>query len=325
MNGPQNIQQGGNAAQGIPQNPDSRLPDFLRNVQVSAEPGICNITQSRSSVGKPLNAREVYHEKQANPNTCGLHALRHYVGTQWVALDYLNRIAQGMEMWQGAIDEAYNNFVAALGPSSNFLPNVYADPRQVEQAIENITRLLVEMEREKRVNDWKGILEDMQTIRIILTDNGRVPLPRASSPLSAIDGYIDQVQGSINLADMSRRGGADPVLIRNVLAAIDPEAELVEPRTWGLGSQRLNLSDVCGELDARGADRAIICGSGHFIALRKTTNDDWCIVDSEKNDVIPVNRRGKDRSSVEGRPFYGVILSSEGNLADKLAGQLAHY
>jgi hypothetical protein len=234
-------------------------------------------------------------------------------------------MAQGMEMWQGAIEEAYGNFVAALGPSEDFLHTVYTNRREAEQAIENITLILSKMTREKRVNDWNGILEDMKAIKIILTDNGWVPLSGAPNPLSAIDGYIAQVQGSIDLADMSRGGGADPVVILNALAALDPNARLVAPENWGLNRQCLNLSDVCGELDARGADRAIICGSGHFIALRKTTNDGWCIVDSEKPTVIPVNGRGREESQVEGRLFHGIILSSEGNLADKLAERLAYY
>jgi hypothetical protein len=76
-----------------------------------------------------------------------------------------------------------------------------------------------------------------------------------------------------------------------------------------------------------GLDRAIVCGYGHFITVRKTKEDGWCCLDSEKENPISIGaqRQHRETSRVEGKPWYGAIFSFESDIPNVVATQLAHY
>jgi hypothetical protein len=330
---------GSNAAHATTQNPDANLPDSLKTVKMAPghrEDGMFSIVRNKSSVATPLSHRELYCEKQNNPSTCGLHALRHFVGTQWISLDHLNRVMQSHPMWREALEAAYTDFVRALNASAlqTFLqraypenPNLEWQARNRRSALEEIQRFAADMEVKKKANNWQGVLECMKNIRGLLT--GHMPLPKAPDPLPdplpAIDGYIGQMHNLVHMTDASKGDGTDPAIVRDALAAITPGVQLIEPDTLSLDKTKLDLQKVCNELDARRTDRAIVCGFGHFITLRKTVQDGWCIVDSMMTDAIPLGTPNRAKSLIEGKPFHGIILSDDANIVNTLASQLAYY
>jgi hypothetical protein len=336
MNKPNIPVRGGNAAHVVAQQLDASLPDYLKTIRMAPENPefkMFTVVQNKSSVATPLSSRELYHEMQVNENTCGLHALRHYVGTQWISLDCLNMVNQGSEAWHGAIDAECADFekiangkeLQAFLQQTTYPGNEEWQKQNYLSALGDIRQFAAYMAREKAASNRKGVLEYMESIKGVMTDYERVPLPQAPNPLSIIDGCISRVRDSINLTDISNGNGADPTVIRNALAKIAPEAKFVNPKDLGLDGENLNLSNACRKLDTMKIDRAIVCGNGHFITLRKTVNDGWCNIDSEKKNVISLAMKGRERSSIEGNQFYGIILSSEKNLANTLANQLVHY
>jgi predicted transport protein len=125
--------------QRVPSNDkNTSLPPHLHDIQKSLEgEGICTIILNQSSVKAPPGAG-FYLEAQSNPGqvgTCGLHALRHYVGTQWISLVQLDSIKFQAPASQAALATAIENISQTL--SSITIPDETpsGEPTKLKQEI----------------------------------------------------------------------------------------------------------------------------------------------------------------------------------------------
>ncbi|MDR0715265.1 MAG: hypothetical protein LBF25_00560 [Puniceicoccales bacterium] len=307
------------------------------------ERGMYRILQNKPSLCQPERSGELYHESQANPNICGLHALRHCVGTRWISLKDLNVANWENEINRELVTEACEKFrEILLGKDRNssqpckltkvagdILRRVYGNGEKVKKTSEEIEKIITKLDGVAN-NNWKEIAENMEKIVILMTNRRTKALPdKVKDPADWAQNWLRSCARQVRECIDSSKEGTSPTAVRDALARILPEVQLANPRNdLGLSSNVLNLSAVCAKLDnlpsdGASTDRAIICGKGHFIALRKTRCDGWCIVDSLLSNVVPLERAGRQRSIVEGRPFTGVIYSTQENLGDFLLTKLS--
>ncbi|MDR0595615.1 MAG: hypothetical protein LBF94_02915 [Puniceicoccales bacterium] len=315
----------------------------LKPVQIpDDERGMYRILQNKPSLCQPERSGELYHESQANPNICGLHALRHYVGTQWISLKELNAVNWENEINRELVTGAYKKFMEILlgedrkssqsckltKVAEDILHRTYGDGEKVKKTSEDIEKIITKLNGVAD-NNWKEIAENMEKIMVLMTNRQTKMLPnKVKDPAGWAQNWLRSCTRQVRECIDSGKEGTSPTAVRDALAKVFPEVRLANPRNdLGLSSDALNLSAVCAKLDnlppnGASTDRAIICGKGHFIVLRKTRRDGWCMVDSLLLHVVPLERAGRQRSIVEGRPFTGVIYSTQENLGDVFESKL---
>ncbi|MDR3274374.1 MAG: hypothetical protein LBS87_03545 [Puniceicoccales bacterium] len=325
-----NIAPGGNGAPAPALKIENRLPGHLCQVQ-SDEPDLSRVTQGKSSVFQPQRAGDLHHEKQINSNTCSLHALRAYVGARWIHLGGLEEVGHEVlnEILGSNIGEACRNFVETAMKSEQSMVDALhyfhgGNVENIGNKIEYINKLVSDLNECIRKGQWGKLLDTMKLIRGMLTNSDAkppIPIPQPPhtlSELSRLSNYEKIIRGVIEGNAIGRGAGADPLVAKAALAKIDPKTRLASPGELGLHSNILdeyNLRKLCDTLSQIETDRAIICGRGHFIALRCTDKDGWCPVDSKKANVVPI---GPHSTTILDKEFHGVIYSTQENLDEFL-------
>jgi hypothetical protein len=297
-------------------NEDSSLPSHLSEIQNPLEgDDICKVILDQSSVKAPHGAR-FYLEVQTNPGqvgTCGLHALRHYVGTQWISLAQLDSIKFQSPASQAALTPATEKIAQTL--NSIEIPEG-SDLGQ--KILDGISRLKSEISNISVTEPIAfEIVSDTRNFVSLLADNLAKNL---NDP--EVKTLIDAAKTIENDVLSVKDGGVDGDVLLAALNLLDDGTRFENPEALGLGN-RVDYEEIFQAMDTMpSVDRAIILAGAHFVPIRKNTDGAWHIVDGMIG-IVPRERVGNAWGNGDNTVLNGIIYSTQENLGDHLISQLA--
>jgi hypothetical protein len=276
---------------------------------------ICTIILNRSSVKAPSGAR-FYLEAQANlgqVGTCGLHALRHYVGTQWISLSQLDSIKFQAPASQAAL-------ASAIGNITQILPSIeIPEGSELKQKISDLRQETRNMTPAERVAASKMLSATKAFVSLLIDDLEKdFDAPEVKTLTDAVKTIENDV---LSVKD----GGVDGDVLLAALESLDNATKLADHKTLGLGD-RVNYEEIFQAMDTKlpSVDRAIILAGTHFVPIRKNADGIWHIVDGIIG-IVPSGRVkaawGNDGNTV----LNGIIYSPRENLGDHLISRLKSY
>ncbi|MDR3144047.1 MAG: Josephin domain-containing protein [Puniceicoccales bacterium] len=272
---------------------------------------LVSIKNPKLSVRALPNGNDFYFERQINGNVCGLCALRNLVGAPWISVNALNGIKSGHFSGQAVVATARDHIVSAIANLRKQMEQIVAkNPSQkINKSADEVTQLVVKMEQ-------------------LMAESH----PNGREVVNAIDAFARKLadvglSGSRECKDLQRQrkniiadclevssGGLDPKFALNALQLIDPNA------TFHCDEKPLNYSDVTKFLDAKNSDRAIVCASGHFVAVRKDAGGRWYVLDSQNSSPVAMGGNGGPRS---GQRYSGIIYLLKDSLDPERIKNLA--
>jgi hypothetical protein len=303
----------------LPSNDTGLSPQLLEIRELfKGEEDICRVILNQSSVRAPQGVR-FYLEQQTNPGTCGLHALRHYVGTQWISLAQLNIIKSQTSDSQAALVTAIANITQTL--NSVEIPNVDALKQEILDKIFQLTsatapspELIVEI-----------VSKTKEFVSSLTEDWGRdnwekdVNAPKMESLINAARTIENDV---LSVSDGGVDGGTLLTALRLLLDDSTEVTSCEELEKLGLDN-KVNYEAIFKAMDTNfpSVDRAIILAGRHFVPIRKNAEGVWHIMDG----MIGIVPRGCTESAWgnDGKTaLNGIIYSTRENLGDYLISKL---
>jgi hypothetical protein len=281
---------------------------------------ICTIILNRSSVKAPPGVR-FYLEAQTNSGqvgTCGLHALRHYVGTQWISLSQLDSIKFQAPASQAALR-------SAIGNITQILPSIEIPEGSVlGQKILDLRREISNMTPAEKL-----LAEKVAVSEIVLATRGFVSLLTNGSTKNFDAPEVKTLTGAAKTIENDvlsvSAGGVDGDVLLAALKPLDDDTQLANLETLGLGD-RVDYEEIFQVMDAKlpSVDRAIILAGTHFVPIRKNAEGTWHIVDG----IIGIVPRGRVKAALgnDGNTVLnGIIYSPRENLGAHLISRLGSY
>jgi hypothetical protein len=268
------------------------------------------IKNPKLSVEAPVNGANFYFEQQRNGSVCGLCALRNYAGAPWISIKTLNDIKSGHFSGRAAVSTACDHIKAAIKEFRRQLGNVAGKNTSPSgDRCDGAVKLLLDMERLAAEPNPNG-REIVNTIDALLRKLAEVGLSRLCE--------CEDLRRQKNLIvsdclDVSS-GGADPEFVLEALRMADKNA------LFAIDEKPLNYASVFKLLDGKKASRAIVCASGHFIALRKDAAGRWFVLDSLNSGPVAISGAGGPHA---GRRYHGIIYSTNDSIKSARIGDLS--
>ncbi|MDR0595614.1 MAG: hypothetical protein LBF94_02910 [Puniceicoccales bacterium] len=276
----------------------------------------------------------------------------------WISLEKLNGVNHRNEDNRRIIIggcESFKQMLEEISPSDpstrimdNILRRVYisggkVDKEKVGEVSKEIDGFISKLNGAMDMDDWNEISRNMNEIIAPLTndfDKDGILAKDKNDPEGWMQNELcsraDQVRNCID----SSASGTISTAVCDALAQLVSEVKAKHPEDLGLDKKKLNLLDLCNgfhdsipeekfgdnALPSKGLiDSFIVCCNGHFMTLRKTHEDGWCIVDSLMDEVVPVEKAGRQKSGVEGLCFTDIIYFAQKNLDNYLREKFSEH